>query len=96
MILFAEEALADLEHIFSFNLDFDSEWAIRQIELIERAVLILEEHPRIGRPVSGEIRELVISFGKAGYIALYQYEEVDHLVRILAVRHPREAGYRGR
>lgn len=96
MILFADEALDDLEHIFSFNLDFDRQWVTRQIGVIRRAVMILEEHPRIGRPVSGEVRELIISFGKAGYIALYQYDEVDHLVRILAVRHQREAGYRGR
>lgn len=96
MILFHDEALADLERIFAFNLEIGPEWALGEIEKVRSAVMILEEHPRIGRPVVGEIRELVISVGKTGYVALYQYEEVAHLVRVLAVRHQREAGYRGR
>jgi plasmid stabilization system protein ParE len=97
VIQFAEGALADLEEIFGFNLETDADWALRQIESIQSAVTILDEHPRIGRLLSGsEIRELVISVGKTGFIALYQYDELDHLVRVLAVRHQREAGYRGR
>ncbi len=97
MIAFDEDALADLERIFAFNLTVDTARAKAQVETIRSAVLILDEHPRIGRPVVGtELRELVISVGKAGYIALYQYDELSDLVRVLAVRHQREAGYRGR
>ncbi len=97
MIHFDEGALDDLEHIFTFNLKVDIEWAVGQMESIQSAVLILDRHPHIGRPVgSGELRELVISVGKTGFIALYQYEEHGDLVRVLAVRHQREAGYRGR
>lgn len=96
MIAFDDGALDDLERIFAFNLQFDADWAISQIEMIRRAVLILDEHPRIGRPVKGEIRELVVSVRQTGYVALYQYEELDDLIRVLAIRHQREAGYRGR
>lgn len=97
MIVFADGALADLEEIFAFNLELDAEWAELQFEAIQSAVEILERHPRIGRALpDSEIRELVITAGKAGFIALYQYDELDHVVRILAVRHQREAGYRGR
>lgn len=97
MIHFGDGALADLEHIFGFNLETDPAWAERQIESIRTAVMILNDHPHVGRRVpNSEIRELVISVGKTGSIALYQYDELDDLVRILAVRHQREAGYRGR
>ena len=96
MIVFAAEALTDLEVILRFNADFDKAWALGQIETIRSAIAILEQHPRIGRPLSAGMRELVISAGKAGSIALYHYEELDRLVRVLAVRHQREAGYRGR
>ena len=55
---------------------------------------ILEEHPQIGRPADDmepEYRELVISFGQSGYVALYRFE--GEIVVILAIRHQMEAGY---
>ncbi len=96
MIVFDEGALDDLEQIFDFTQEFDLEWAVSQLARVRRAVQVLDEHPFVGRRVSGELRELVISSGKTGFVALYQYEELDDLVRILAVRHQREAGYRDR
>lgn len=96
MIVFDDAALDDLEQIFDFTQVFDPDWALSQIARVRRAVQVLDEHPFIGRRVNGELRELVISSGKTGFVALYQYEELDDLVRILAVRHQREAGYRDR
>jgi plasmid stabilization system protein ParE len=60
------------------------------------AVLILERHPGIGRRVAGEppLRELVISHGNTGYIALYDHSRVQGIVRVVTIRHQREAGYR--
>jgi hypothetical protein len=40
------------------------------------------------------LRELVISRGKSGYLALYDYDEPNDMVLVLALRHQREAGYR--
>lgn len=98
MIVFADEALADLERIFEFNFERDPATALDHIAKVRSAVLILEEHPEIGRPAGGGtvLRELIISHGKSGYLALYEYSPAEHLVRVLAVRHQREAGYRGR
>lgn len=74
MIVFAEEALADLERIFQFNFERDPGTALDHIEKIRSAVLLLDAHPEIGRSVPGSaLRELVISYGKSGYIALYQH-----------------------
>jgi len=39
------------------------------------------------------LRELPISFGRAGYVALYQLAENGD-VQILAIRHQREDDYR--
>ena len=98
MIVFAEEALADLERILEFNFERDPSTALQHIGRITDAILIVEEHPSIGRPVGGALalRELVISHGDTGYIALYEYSPAEGLVRVAAVRHQREAGYRGR
>jgi hypothetical protein len=40
-----------------------------------------------------ELRELVISFGDSGYIALYRYEPATDTVYVLVFRHQKEAGY---
>jgi plasmid stabilization system protein ParE len=55
------------------------------------AVRVLERHPLIGRPVHGELRELPISHGRSGYVALYRLRGGE--VEILALRRQREAGY---
>jgi plasmid stabilization system protein ParE len=95
VIVFAGEALADLERIFEFNFARDPATALDHIEKVRSAVLVLETHPEIGRPVAGStLRELVISYGKSGYIALYEHSPGEGLIRIAAIRHQREAGYR--
>ncbi len=98
MIVFAEEALGDLEKIFEFNFERDPATALAHIDAVRSAVLILEAHPNIGRLISGgsTLRELVISHGQSGYIALYEHAPAEVLIRVVAVRHQREAGYRGR
>jgi len=95
MIIFSEEALADLEKIFEFNAERDPAVALDHIAKIQSAVTVLEVHPEIGRRVNAgsPLRELVIARGQAGYIALYEYSPAANRIRILAVRHQREAGY---
>ena len=97
MIVFAEEALADIERIFEFNFERDPATALDHVEKIRSAVVLLEEHPEIGRTAArgSRLRELVISYGKSGYVALYEHSLAEGIVRVVAVRHQREAGYRG-
>lgn len=54
---------------------------------------MLERHPLIGRPAEAGMHELVISNGRTGYVALYDWLEVIDTAVILALRHQREAGY---
>jgi plasmid stabilization system protein ParE len=49
--------------------------------------------PLIGRIVERGLRELVISFGRSGYLALYRFVPARREVRILAIRHQRELDY---
>ncbi len=56
----------------------------------------LPAHRPIGRlaPPSATLRELVISRGRSGYVALHEYSPAEDLVRVVAIRHQREVGYR--
>ena len=40
------------------------------------------------------MRELVISQGATGFIALYRFDAAFDLIRVLRIRRQREAGYR--
>ena len=92
-VRFSERALADLERLFDFLAATDPPLARSAIDRIAEATRILEQHPLIGSPVRGELRELVISSGRTGYVALYRLQCGLDDVQILAVRHQREAGF---
>ena len=96
MIVFEDNALADLERILRFNAERDPATALEHLHRIRDGVSILGDHPEIGRLVAGsQLRELVISHGSSGYIALYAHTRAQNEVRVVAVRHQREAGYQG-
>jgi len=92
---YAPRALADVERLCDFLAETDPHAASQTIDVILDAVAILERHPLMGRPAEADLRELVISRGKSGYVALYRYDGVRDRVLVLAVRHQREAGYGG-
>lgn len=92
---YSGRALADLERLTDFLIEADPKVALETVGLIEEAVGLLARHPLIGRPVEHPLRELVISRGRTGYVALYSFEEERDAVLILAIRHQREAGYWG-
>jgi plasmid stabilization system protein ParE len=60
---------------------------------IQSAVENLAAHPLVGRRVEEDLRELVISFGETGFIALYRFLVQKDEVRVLAMRHQREIDY---
>ena len=91
-IVFAEQAVHDLERLTDFLLQNDKNAALATVELIEEAVQILKNHPLIGRLCDSHLRELVISRGKNGYIALYSFEEAKNTILINAIRHQKESG----
>ena len=92
-LIYSGRALADLQRLTDFLIEADPKAALETVGLIEEAVGLLARHPLIGRPVEHPLRELVISRGRTGYVALYSFEEDPDAVLILAIRHQREAGY---
>ncbi len=90
---YSARAFADLDRLADFLMKSDPAAAAETIDLIAEAVAVLKRHPLIGRPVEGNLRELIISRGKTGYVALYSHEPEHDTVLVLAVRHQREAGY---
>ena len=90
---YSRRALADLERLVDFLLETEPVLAIETVSLLEEAINILKRHPLIGRPAEADLRELIISRGRSGYVALYSYEAAHDAVLILAIRHQREAGH---
>ncbi|MEI7995182.1 MAG: type II toxin-antitoxin system RelE/ParE family toxin [Methylococcaceae bacterium] len=93
-LIWSESALRDVQRLYRFLADNNSEAAKRAVKAIRASVRIIAKHPEIGRPAEGmepEYREWVINFGDSGYITLYRYAGETAL--IVAVRHQKEVGY---
>ena len=90
-VYFSQRALSDLERVFDFLAREAPAIATETANEIVDATGILQRHPMIGRPV-GNLRELVISKGRTGYVALYRYLPEPGRVDILTIRHQRESG----
>ena len=89
---FTQRAENDLDRLTDFLLDQSQTAAQSTTELVIDGLQILRQHPRVGRVRSDGLRELVISRGKTGYVALYRYDEIRDVARVLALRHQRELG----
>ena len=90
------EAKSDLERLYGFLAEQDLEASERALDVIDRAWTILEEFPFSCRKAEDSnpfVREIVIPFGSAGYVALFEIEN-QQTVTVLAVRHQREDDYR--
>jgi plasmid stabilization system protein ParE len=94
-IVYAPNAVANLERAFAVLASDDPRTAKAAAAAIKEAVGLLAHHPFVGRVVEDELRELVISFGRTGYVALYRFAPARDEVRVLAIRHQRELGYSG-
>lgn len=92
-VVYSARTLSHLERAFRFLAGENPDAAIAAAEAIRSAVENLAAHPLLGRRVHGDIRELVISFGRTGYIALYRFVVPQDEVRVLAIRHQREIGF---
>jgi len=92
-VYFTEQALSDLERIFKFLEQQAPEFAIAVGKEIIDATSVLRRHPLIGRHTPNNLRELVISKGRSGYVALYRFFPAVDRIDILAIRHQRVCGF---
>lgn len=85
----------DLERLLDFLAPVDYPAALRARVAIERGYAFLSDMPFACRKADDAnpfLRELIIPFGGAGYVALFEIED-EHTLTILAVRHQREDDY---
>ena len=94
-IVYSPNAIANIERAFEYLAEKDPRSALAAASAVRTAVEVLARHPLIGRTVEGDLRELVISFGRTGYVALYRFVPSENRVRVLAIRHQRELDYPG-
>jgi len=92
-VSYTPRAASDLFRLVEFLADSDPHAAAETADLIATAVEALARHPLLGRAVESGYRELVISRGKTGYLALYRYDEARDRILVLAIRHQLEAGF---
>ena len=88
-------AAEDIQRLVGFLAEQDLAAAERARHALERAFGFLSAFPFACRKPSPDhpfLREMLIEFGSAGYVALYEIESSD-TVTILAVRHQREDDY---
>ncbi|MCQ4323799.1 plasmid stabilization protein [Stutzerimonas stutzeri] len=94
-IRFTEEAQADLLRLYDFLLERDLDLAERALSTIRQALALLESFPLSCRKPLADtprFRELLIPFGREGYVALFEIDSAT-TVTILALRHQREDDY---
>ena len=89
-LVHSPEAAQDLEELVDFLRLNRPEYAVETMDLVLDALSVLERHPLMGRPVPQGMRELVISRGRSGYLALYVFDADADVVFVLALRHQRE------
>lgn len=94
-VRFTPGARADLERLYTFLAEKDVAAARRALDTIDAGWRVIRDFPFACRKASADnpfLRELLISFGDSGYVALYEIEGAD-VVTVLAVRHQREDDY---
>lgn len=97
-VRFTEEAQHDLERLYDFLLQADGmhiDLAQRALDAIAQAIRFLELSPfscRKATAASTFLRELIIPFGRSGYVALFEIDDA-RTVTILALRHQREEDF---
>ncbi len=92
-VVYSARSLGHIERALQFLREENPAAALPAVAAIQSALDTLQAHPLIGHRVEGELRELVISFGQTGYVALYRFVIPRDEVRVLAIRHQRELGF---
>ena len=92
-LVLAPRAVQDMERLSDFLLASDPASASKAMAVLIGGLQILKLHPLVGRTIEHGYRELLISRGRTGYVALYTYDVVKDVALILAVRHQREEDF---
>ena len=92
-VFLSRAAFDDLLRLEEFLAESDDPISGELLDFILDALQVLTHQPGIGRPVEGGLRELIISRGRSGYLARYEFDAICDLVLVARIRHQRESGY---
>ncbi len=90
---FSPAAQNDLVRLEAFLWSVGDPLAADLMAFVLDGLAVLTHQPGVGRPASHGLRELIISRGRGGYLATYTFDPARQRVRVLRIRHQREAGY---
>lgn len=93
---YSDAAQRDLTRLVVFLAAKDAGAASEAMRSIRRSIALLEHFPfscrKAGNGDDPTLREIIITFGNAGYVAIFKIRQSD-LVTILGIRHQFEADY---
>jgi plasmid stabilization system protein ParE len=91
-LIVSQAAAADLARLRAFLVDKNPAAADRVSAVLIGAVQSLEIFPERGRP-SGtpSVRELIVPFGRSGYVLRYAYSSQREEIIVIRIWHGREA-----
>ena len=92
-VVFSRQAGEHFDRLLQFLAEEDLSAAVDARTTILSGIAVPGEHPLVGRHVTGELRELLISHGRTGHVALYRFIPARSIVRVLGFRHQRELHY---
>jgi plasmid stabilization system protein ParE len=92
-VAYSARSLDSIERAFQAIRATEPAVAGAAVAAILSGIANLATHPLVGRRLQGELRELVISCGPAGFVALYRFEILRDEVYVLAIRQQRELGF---
>lgn len=93
-VVYSKRALDHIERAFQFLRDKNADAALDAVTAIQSAIDNLAAHPLVGRRIEGDLRELIVSYGRSGYVALYRFIILMDEVRVLSIRPQLEVGFR--
>ena len=91
MILFSPDALSDIDRVRTFLDVRNPGAAVRAMRAIWMALERVENFPEIG-PLTRDrsIRQIVVRFGRHGYIVRYRIQPSDGAIFVTRIWHGRE------
>ena len=91
-LIVSQAAITDLERLREFLADKNPAAAQQAVVAMVAAAESLQTFPERGRPSGvGNIRELIVPFGRSGYVLRYAYSAAADEAVILRIWHGREA-----
>jgi plasmid stabilization system protein ParE len=92
MIFYSSDAIPDIERVRTFLEIRNPQAAIRAMRAIVGALEHVEALPLIGKATKEpNIRQIVVRFGRHGYIVRYQVMSPDDTIFVTRIWHGREA-----